>query len=212
MKRQTLRFQSEWKPTEFDCRASIFLSTDKTSFREMEKDILDDILEGQYDRRIRPAGANGSGSSFLFNQIWWNRIICELIRINWPLSFSLARWRHSGQHQRHVPRYIRHQWQQNGNISHPINAPWYPPLISTAWFQFLHCQCRNTALFWHFAKNGSTTVWSMTACRVSVPIHTINRSNYTETSSNIPIQLRMSHHQLSNASCSKEMITKKKKF
>jgi len=39
----------------------------------MEKDILDDILEGQYDRRIRPAGANGSGSDLpplqLNNQI-----------------------------------------------------------------------------------------------------------------------------------------------
>jgi len=51
----------------YQSQAAIYLSTDKTSFREMEKDILDDILEGQYDRRIRPAGANGSDGATLVN-------------------------------------------------------------------------------------------------------------------------------------------------
>ncbi len=37
----------------------------KVNFREKEKQILDKILgPGHYDRRIRPAGANGTGELF----------------------------------------------------------------------------------------------------------------------------------------------------
>ena len=86
------------------CRAAIYLSTDKTSFREMEKDILDDILEGQYDRRIRPAGANGSGWKKQTKTNW----ITKSGKFN-EAAVLLNRWRHAGQHQRHVSRHLRHQ-------------------------------------------------------------------------------------------------------
>lgn len=71
IKTVSIRKLSVWKIKCLKCVYNEILSgaPQKINYRQKEKQILDQILGGTYDNKIRPSGANGTGDviwSFFF--------------------------------------------------------------------------------------------------------------------------------------------------